>query len=74
MNREDFKKKLEEIMEIQPGSLVSNEQLSKFSQWDSMSVLSLISFIDREFNKKITMGMIDEFKTADDICIFLDIQ
>ena len=74
MNRQGFLFELEKIMEIQPRKLELNTQLSDFNEWDSMTILGLISFIDNKFNKKITMDTIKKFKKVEDICIFLDIK
>lgn len=43
--------KLEEIMDLTPGTLKATDKLDDYAEWDSVSVLSFLSIMDTDFNK-----------------------
>ena len=59
--------KLEEIFELDEGTLKSSDVLDDLDCWDSMAALSLIVMMSDDFNKKITGNNIKEFNTVKDI-------
>ncbi len=62
---------LEEIMELDEGSLKEDTVLDDLAEWNSMTSLSLIVLADEEFDKKLTGKQIKEFKTTKDIIDYL---
>ena len=42
MSRQDILRELEELMELDRGTLAGNEALDDFPTWDSMSILTCI--------------------------------
>jgi acyl carrier protein len=42
MSRQDILTELEELLELDPGTLAGNECLEDFPAWDSMSILTCI--------------------------------
>lgn len=70
----DNKKKvalLEEMLEVDSGTLQENTLLSDIEEWNSMAVLSLIILMDENFNKKLSGAQIKEFKTIKNIIDFM---
>lgn len=62
---------LEDLFEIEDGTLVPEMSLEEMDEYDSMSKLSLIVLMDEEFGKKLTGEQILKFKTIQDILDFM---
>ena len=62
---------LEDMLELDNGSLRPETVLADIDEYDSMAKLSLIVLMDDEFNKKLTGEQIREFKTIQDILDFI---
>lgn len=66
----DTRKKLsllEEMLELDEGTLRPDMPLTDVEEWDSVSALSLIVLLDETFEKEITGQQIKAFKTVGDI-------
>lgn len=63
---------LEEMLDLEEGSLNENMELGDIDAWDSMAVISLIALADEHFGKSLTAVQIKKFKTIKDILDFLD--
>lgn len=63
---------LEEILEADEGTLKVEDRLEDIDEWDSMSILYLVSYVKKEMNKRLTVDEIKNFKTVQDICDYLD--
>lgn len=63
---------LEDMLELDGGSLKPEMLLNDISEYDSMAKLSLIVMMDEEFGKKLSGEQIREFKTVQDILDFMD--
>lgn len=66
----DLKKKMrliEEMLEVEKGSLNSETLLEDIEEWDSMAALSLIVLLEENFNKIILGKEIRALKTVGDI-------
>jgi acyl carrier protein len=62
---------LEDMLELDGGTLAPDTELSSIDEYDSMAKLSLIVLMDDEFSKKLTGEQIREFKTVQDILDFM---
>lgn len=58
---------LEEIFEMDEGTLKATDELDKLDCWDSMAALSLIVLVSDNFGKKLTGAMIQDFVTVQDV-------
>lgn len=70
----DIKKKLtllEEMMELDEGTLTPYTKLGDIEEYDSMAKLSLIVLMNDEFGKKINVNQIKGFQTVQDILDFM---
>ena len=66
----DLKQKLaalEEIMDVEEGTLTPETDLESIEEWDSLSALSFVVFMGDEFNKKVGGAEIRAFRTVQDI-------
>lgn len=61
---------LEDMLELENGTLTVETKLSTVDEFDSMAKLSLIVTSDEEFGKKLTGEQLREFKTIGDILTF----
>ena len=62
---------LEDMLELDAGTLKPETDLSSIDEYDSMAKLSLIVLMDDEFGKKLTGEQIREFKTVQNIIDFM---
>jgi len=62
---------LEEMMELDEGSLSEETLLSALTEWDSVTAISLIVQTEEKFGKELTADVIRSFKTIGDILIYL---
>lgn len=62
---------LEDLFELEAGTLTPETKLADIEEYDSMSKLSLIVMMDDEFNKKLTGEQILKFNTIGDILDFM---
>ena len=58
---------LEDILDVDSGSLSCDQSLDDIDEWDSLSALSVVVMIKDEFNVKITGAQVRAFKTLQDI-------
>lgn len=63
---------LEDMLEMDEGSLSVDMELDEVDEYDSMAKLSLIVLMEDEFNKKITGDMIKGFTTVGDIVALME--
>lgn len=57
---------LEEIMELEEGTLSLNSVLSEFEEWDSLAAISYMAILDENFKKTLSGDEIKAFRTAAD--------
>ena len=72
MKQEEKIALLEDMLELDGGSLKPETVLADIDEYDSMAKLSLIVLMDDEFGRKLTGEQIREFKTVQNIIDFMD--
>ena len=72
MKQEEKIALLEDLLELDGGTLTPQTELNSISEYDSMAKLSLIVLMDDEFGKKLNGEQIRAFKTVQDILDFMD--
>lgn len=63
---------LEDMFEMDEGTLNEETRLEELDEWDSLAKLSLIVLMDDEFEKKLSGAEIKEFVTIGDILNYMD--
>ena len=63
---------LEDMLELEAGTLTPETELTTVGEYDSMAKLSLIVLFDEECGKKLTGEEIRTFKTVGDILAAMD--
>lgn len=71
MTQEEKIAMLEEMLELDGGSLKPEMKLNGIPEYDSMAKLSLIVMMDENCGKKLTGEQISEFNTVRDILDFM---
>lgn len=71
MTNEEKIAMLEDMLELDGGSLKPETVLADIDEYDSMGKLSLIVLMDDECGKKLTGEQIRQFKTVQDILDFM---
>lgn len=66
MDKMEKIKLMEEIMELEEGTLNEGSVLSEYDEWDSLSIISYIALMDTRFNKSVSMEEIKRFVTVKD--------
>lgn len=57
---------LEEIMDLDGGTMKKEELLENYPEWDSIAALSFIAFIDEKYHKTISGQDLKKLKTVAD--------
>jgi acyl carrier protein len=71
MTNEEKIAMIEDMLELDGGSLNPEMELKDIPEYDSMAKLSLIVMMDEECGKKLTGEQIREIKTVQDILDFM---
>lgn len=58
---------LEDILDVEEGTLSVDQNLSDLDEWDSLSALSVVVMVKDEFNKKLSGSEVRAFVTVQDI-------
>ena len=67
MDKKDFLTNLEELLELNPGSLSLEEPLSTLSQWDSLAFVSFLAMADSKYSIKVAPSELRQCKTVGDL-------
>lgn len=62
---------LEEIMELDENTLTRDTVLADIDEWDSITKLSLMASVKKQFGKVLSVTEIRGFVTVGDICDYL---
>ena len=64
---------LEDIMDVEEGSLTESTILEEVEEWDSLSTLTLTVKMKQEYDINLTTETIKEFVTVRDICNYIPV-
>ncbi|MDE1145391.1 MAG: acyl carrier protein [Azospirillaceae bacterium] len=67
MNRTEFLAALDEMLELDPGTLKGPEALDSIDSWDSLAVISYIALVDEKFNIVVAGEDLAKAETVDDL-------
>ena len=67
MDEKLFITNLEELLELDAGSLTLDAPLSTLSQWDSLAFVSFLAMADSEYGKKVAPAELRECRTVGDL-------
>ncbi len=62
---------LEEMLELEEGTLTEETKLEDLEEWDSIAAISYIALLDDKFNVSISANMINSFQTIADALSYM---
>lgn len=71
MSNTEVLNQIEEVLDVNEGTLRMDMKLEEVEEYDSMAKLSLIVMSDDDFDKKLTAEQLNDFQTVGDIVNFL---
>lgn len=72
MTKEEKIAILEELMELDEGTLTQETLLSNIEEWDSVSFLSFMAMMDEKFGKTVTGSEIKAKETVGDLMAMME--
>ena len=67
MDQQTFLRRLETELSIPKETLQAEYQLADISQWDSMTALGYMAFVDRELGRTISGSALEKCKYVSDL-------
>lgn len=67
MKNNDLLNLLEELLEMDRGTLKGNEALDSLNSWDSLAVVGFIALMDRHFSLEVPAPVVTAAKTIGDL-------
>ena len=65
---------LEEIMDLDEETLSTDTVLDDVEEWDSLSKLTLMATVKKNYQKNLTAAQVKAFETVQDICSYLEAE
>lgn len=69
MRKDIFLKELKDILQRKE-PCHENDRLDSYEEWDSLSIMSVMAFFDRQFGLKISLDDFNSFSTVNDLILF----
>lgn len=63
---------IEEVLDVEEGSLTPETMLADVEEWDSIAALSLIVMLDEKFEKTVSGAQIKALKSVNDILAYMN--
>ena len=63
---------LEEVMELDEGTLSPDDVLDDYPEWDSISALALIALMDEKFGKTLDGQTVKSFEKVSDVLAIME--
>ena len=67
MNAKEFIAEIENLLEVDPGSLSLETQLADTGKWDSLAVVSFLAIADASYGAKVSPADLRGCKTVADL-------
>ena len=67
MDRKDFLLALDEMLELDAGTLTGSEELDSLDNWDSLAVISFIALVEEKIGLVVEGEKLAKAKTVDDL-------
>lgn len=66
MNRETFLESMTDILQTED-EITFETKLEDLEEWDSLSAMATIAFLDKNFGVKVTIADVKDFVTIEDV-------
>ena len=67
MDKAEFCRKLESILELEPGAIQPSTRLDGLEEWDSVSVITFIAMVDQDYGVSVPPKSITQCQTVEDL-------
>jgi acyl carrier protein len=67
MTIKEFLLLLDNLFELEPGTVKGNEGLDSFEAWDSLGIISFMALVDEHFSVGLQATQLAESKTVTDL-------
>ena len=67
LNRQDFYHKMDNLLNVAPGSVQGSQELSSLQSWDSLTILEFIVLADSDYRSDVQASDIAGCKTVDEL-------
>jgi acyl carrier protein len=67
MNRSQFLRQLDELLELEPGTLKGDEVLAELDGWGSLALLGYMGIVNENFGLIVSPAQISSCSTVDDL-------
>lgn len=65
---------LEDMLDVEEGTLTPDTVLKELEEWDSIALISFIALVDDEFDKVIKGSVVKEQKTVADLLALMEAE
>ena len=72
MNLQEKLALIEEVLDVETGSLTRETLLAEVGEWDSIAALSLVVMLDEKFEKTVSGVQIKALASVNDILDYMD--
>lgn len=67
MNKSDFLKQMDEILDLPSGTVKGNEALAEIEGWDSLAVVGFIAVVNQHFGTTLAAKNVQGAKTLPEL-------
>ena len=72
MEKNAFLLHLDEMLELDPGTLTGEETLEDLESWDSLAVISFIALVDEQFGMVVEGQKLAQARTIGDLIALIE--
>jgi len=72
MNRDDFLRQLDDLFEVDPGSISGQDSIQDLPGWDSLTFLGLLALVDEQYGVTLSPKAVLSCGTVDDMIRMID--
>ena len=74
MNLQEKLALIEEVLDVETGSLTPETLLAEVGEWDSIAALSLVVMLDEKFEKTVSGAQIKALESVNDILAYMNLD
>jgi len=67
MTTQDFYKLIDQVVEVEPGTVKGSEQLAEFKAWDSLAAVGFIAAVDETLGVIVPAKQLIAAKSVEDL-------
>ncbi|MFZ2889153.1 acyl carrier protein [Sulfuricurvum sp.] len=67
MTKQDLITEIEDILQVDEGSLNEETALASLEDWDSLAFISIIALFDKKLSKKVSLDELKQCQSVGDI-------